>query len=118
MKTAVLASSIFLLLASSGFTAQKNLFDIHNNAGKLSNKECLSCHADIKKDVTGDKKIKTFHRHHLESKLDTPKKCSDCHTVVDLRQGSGGAMRKQVNPEVCADCHTGGMDGAKVLYAR
>ncbi len=107
-----------LLFASAVIAAEKNLIDLHKNAGNLSNMECLSCHASIKKDVTLNKKFKTFMRLHLESKLDTPKKCADCHQSVDLREGSASALRKQVDPQLCAGCHSGGVKGAKVLFAK
>lgn len=105
-----------VLFFASAASAEKNLVDLHKNAGKLSNKECLACHKNIKKDVTLNKKFKTYHRVHLESKLATPKKCSDCHKSVDVRNGSAAALRKQVDPQICAGCHSGGMKGAKVLY--
>ena len=104
--------------AAAAGAAQQNLIDVHANAGKLSNKECLACHARIATDVSLDKKIKTYHRLHLESKLTTPKDCADCHQAIDLRNGSAATLRKQVDPEICAGCHGGGMEGAKVLYAR
>ena len=104
--------------ATGAAAAKSNLVDLHANAGKLSKKECLACHARIATDVSLNKKIKTFHRLHLESKLATPKSCADCHQSIDLRNGSGTALRKQVDPEICAGCHGGGVEGAKVLYAR
>ncbi|MGO9612443.1 MAG: hypothetical protein ACLPX5_05365 [Dissulfurispiraceae bacterium] len=114
----VLICCMCLLFATTGMAAGKNLVDLHTNAGKLSNKECLSCHADIKKDVTLNKKFKTFHRVHLESKLQTPKNCSDCHQSVELREGSAAALRKQVDPQLCAGCHSGGVKGANILFAQ
>lgn len=104
--------------ATSPKAAQKNLIDLHANAGRLANKECLACHARITTDVSLNKKIKTYHRLHLASKLTTPKNCADCHQSVDLRDGSAAALRKQVNPELCAGCHSGGVKGAKTLYSR
>ncbi len=97
--------------------APRNLIDLHAQSGKLTNKQCLACHANVVKDQTLDKRIKTYHRLHLESKLPTPKNCADCHQSVDLRNGSAAALRKQVSPELCAGCHRGGVQGAKVLYA-
>jgi len=114
----VLICCMCLLFATTVMAAGKNLVDLHANAGKLNNKECLSCHADIKKDVTLNKKFKTFHRVHLESKLQTPKNCSDCHQSVDLREGSAAALRKQVDPQICAGCHSGGVKGANILFAQ
>jgi len=109
----------FMILFASGTQAvATNLVDLHANAGKLSNKECLACHAKIKKDVSLNPKFKMFHRVHLESKLATPKNCVDCHTSVDLREGSAAALRKQVDSQICAGCHSGGMKGAKVLFAQ
>jgi hypothetical protein len=114
----VLLVCFMILFASTITAAEKNLVELHKNAGKMTNKECLTCHANIKKDVTLNKKFKTFHRVHLESKLATPKKCSDCHPSVDVRSGSGAALRKQVDPQICAGCHSGGVKGAKVLFAQ
>ena len=107
-----------LLLSSIVKAAEKNLIELHKSAGKLSNKECLTCHTKIKQDVPLNKKLKTFHRVHLESKLDTPKNCSDCHQSIDLREGSAASLRKQVDPQFCAGCHSGGVKGAKVLFAK
>ncbi len=114
----VLIVCCILFFASIVMAAEKNLIELHKNAGKLSNKECLTCHASIKTEVTLNKNFKTFMRLHLESKLETPKNCSDCHQSVDLREGSGSALRKQVDPQVCAGCHSGGVKGAKVLFAK
>ena len=97
---------------------QKNLVELHRNAGSLPDKDCLACHGDILKATTLDKKFKTYHRVHLESKLETPKKCSDCHLAIDLREGSAAAVRKQVDPKGCEDCHSGNVKGAKVLFAK
>jgi nitrate/TMAO reductase-like tetraheme cytochrome c subunit len=109
----------FMISFASTITAtEKNLVELHKNAGKLTTKECLACHANIKKDVTLNKKYKTFHRVHLESKLGTPKNCVDCHQSIDLRNGSGAGLRKQVDPGICAGCHSGGVKGAKVLFAQ
>jgi len=115
--------------AAGAEVVQKNLVDLHANAGKLGNKECLTCHAGIPKevslnkecgtkDIALSKKCKKYHRVHLESKLATPKNCADCHQSIDLRNGSAAALRRQVDPQICAGCHSGGMKGAKVLYAQ
>lgn len=106
-----------LLVSTTATAAEKNLVALHADLGKMSNKECLKCHSGIAKATTGNKKVKTFHRLHLESKLETPKKCTECHQSVDLRNGSAAAARKQVDPQICAGCHSGDMKGAKVLYA-
>ena len=105
-----------LFAASLSNAAESNLVVLHKDSSKLSNKECLDCHKKILKEVSSNKKIKTMHRLHLESKKGTPKKCTDCHVSVDLRQGSAGALRKQVDPQICAGCHDGGMKGAKKLF--
>jgi len=104
--------------AAGAMPAKTNLVELHASAGKLGNKECLACHARIATDVSINKKVKTYHRLHLESKLTTPKDCADCHQAVDLRNGSAAALRKQVDPEICAGCHSGGLKGAKTLYSR
>ncbi len=109
---------VLVSLASVASAAEKNLVDLHRDAGKMSNKECLSCHSKILKEVSLNKKYKMFHRVHLESKLATPKKCADCHKSVDVRNGSGATLRKQVDPQICAGCHSGGVKGANGLYAQ
>lgn len=107
-----------LFLSSIVMAAEKNIIELHKNTGKLSNKECFTCHTKIKQDVPLNKKFKTFHRVHLESKLETPKNCADCHQSVDLREDSAGSLRKQVDPQICAGCHSGGLKGAKTLFAQ
>ncbi len=117
---ALLVAAGVMVALSTGNAAEKapiNLIDLHAQSGKLTNKQCLACHANVVKDQTLDKRIKTYHRLHLESRLPTPKNCADCHQSVDLRNGSAAALRKQVSPELCAGCHRGGVQGAKVLYA-
>lgn len=107
-----------MLFASAVMAAERNLIELHKNAGNLNNKDCLSCHASVQKETALNKKYKTYMRLHLESRLDTPKNCADCHQSVDLREGSAAALRKQVDPELCAGCHSGGVKGAKVLFVK
>jgi len=115
----LMAASLLPLVGGKAvFAASQNLVELHRNAGKGSDKECLSCHSDIEKATTLTPKFKTMHRLHLESKLGTPKKCSECHQSVDLREGSASASRKQVDPGICADCHSGDVKGAKALFAK
>lgn len=115
MKKVLVVSSL-LLIASGATAAERNLVDLHKNAGSMTNKQCLKCHAKILSEKSANKKFKTMHRVHLESKLETPKKCTECHASIDLREGSAGALRKQVDPQICAGCHDGGMKGAKKLF--
>jgi len=115
MKRALVVSGL-LLIGSVVMAAEPNLVELHKNAATMSNKQCLKCHAKILTEKTANKKYKTMHRLHLESKLETPKKCVECHASVDLREGSAGALRKQVDPQLCAGCHDGGMKGAKKLF--
>ncbi len=117
MRRFLLISLLFVLPAAV-YAAETNLIELHKASANSSNKECLSCHGSITKQTTLNAKIKTFHRLHLESKLDTPKNCADCHQSVDLREGSAAALRKQVDPQLCAGCHSGGVKGAKVLFAK
>lgn len=115
MKNALVVSWL-LLIASGATAAEQNLIDLHKNASAMTNKQCLKCHEKVLSEQTARKKFKTMHRVHLESKLETPKKCAQCHASVDLREGSAGALRKQVDPQVCAGCHGGGMKGARKLF--
>ena len=118
MKKKLAALCFVLLFSSLALAAERNLIDLHKQAAQLSNRECLSCHPSVKKEVTLNKKFKTLHRLHLESKLGTPKNCADCHNYVDLREDSAATLRKQVDPQLCAGCHSGGLKGAKVLFAQ
>ncbi|OGA37621.1 MAG: hypothetical protein A3G80_07855 [Betaproteobacteria bacterium RIFCSPLOWO2_12_FULL_62_13b] len=125
---AALSAAAAVSHAAGANVAPKNLVDLHANSGKLSNKQCLVCHAGVLKNASPGKvraedvllaKARTrYHRLHLQSKLGTPKQCADCHQSTDLREGSAAALRKQVDPAICAGCHSGGIQGAKVLYAR
>lgn len=115
LKTAFLVTGMsWFVIAASG--APQNLIELHKNPGSSTNQQCLKCHQGILQGKTAKPEIKTFHRLHLQSKLETPKECLDCHQSVDLREGSAGALRKQVDPSICAGCHDGGMPGAKKLY--
>lgn len=114
----VLIFCLVLLPIASVSASERNLIELHKNAGKMSNKECLACHAQIVKQVPLNPKFKMFHRVHLESRKATPKNCSDCHQSVDVRNGSAAALRKQVDPQLCDGCHSGGMEGVKVLFAQ
>ena len=121
-----------LFAASMGYakdvtTAPVNLIELHAHAESATNNDCLACHASIttevsdskaclKQDAQTLKRCKKYHRVHLESKLSTPKECADCHKSVDLRNGSAGALRRQVDPDRCDDCHSGTRKGAAVLY--
>ncbi len=110
--------AVLLGVPAAATAAEPNLMELHKNAGTATNKACLSCHQDVLKQTSLNKQIKTFHRLHLESKLDTPKQCADCHQQVDLREGSAAALRKQVDPQLCAGCHSGGVKGARALFAK
>lgn len=118
MKSLLIGCLLLLFTVATAGAVEKNLVELHKNAGKMSNKECLACHGNIKKDVSLNKKYKMFHRVHLESKLGTPKHCAECHQSVDLRNGSGAALRKQVDPQICAGCHSGGVKGADTLFVQ
>jgi hypothetical protein len=120
MKSFVVCWLLLMFFTAAGIAgaAEQNLVSLHKDVSKMSNKECLACHAGIMKSVSLNKKFKTLHRLHLESKLGTPKKCSECHQSVDVINGSAAALRKQVDPQICAGCHSGGVKGAKVLFAQ
>ena len=117
MRTVLAALGLSLLAGTTALAGERNLVELHRNAGRLSNKECLSCHQGIAKGVSLHKKIKTLHRLHLESKKDTPKECAACHASVDLRDGSAAASRKQVAPALCAACHGKAATATKSLFA-
>jgi NAD-dependent SIR2 family protein deacetylase len=118
MRILMIGCLLVLFSVATAGAAEKNLVELHKNAGKLTKKECFACHAGILKETSLDKKYKTLHRVHLESKKGTPKNCVDCHQSVDLRERSAAALRKQVDPQICAGCHSGSVKGAKVLFVQ
>jgi nitrate/TMAO reductase-like tetraheme cytochrome c subunit len=118
MKKLLIGCLLLLFSVATAGAAEKNLVELHKNAGKLTKKECLACHSGILKEKSLDKKYKTFHRLHRESKKNPLKNCADCHQSVDLQNGSGAALRKQVDPQICSGCHSGGVKGAKVLFVQ
>jgi len=107
-----------LMFSTSAVALEQNLIDLHKNAAKLSNQECLNCHAKVLDEDSLNKEYKMFHRVHLESNLATPKQCTDCHQAVDLRESSAASLRKEVDPQICAGCHSGGVNGAWNLFAK
>ena len=109
---------LVLMFSTSAFALEQNLVDLHKNAAKMSNQECLNCHAKVLEEDSLNKEYKMFHRVHLESKLSTPKQCIDCHQSVDLRDSSAASLRKEVDPQICAGCHSGGVKGAWNLFAK
>ena len=113
-----LAIILVLMFSTSAVALEQNLVDLHKNAAKLSNEECLGCQANILKEISLNEKYKMFHRVHLESKLATPKQCTDCHQSVDLRESSAASLRKEVDSQICAGCHSGGVKGAWDLFAK
>ena len=124
LKILVTGGVALLLSAASAEAAEKNLLELHAQPAK-SNKQCLACHAGVTKVSAAnkackkvDKACRPLHKIHLQSKLATPKLCADCHSATDLRNGSAGALRKQVDPQICAGCHSGDIKGAKTLYKK
>jgi len=118
MRAILVVLALPLLYAGAAGAGEKNLVALHADAKRLPMKECLGCHPGITRGATANARIKTFHRLHLESKKGTPTTCAECHPSVDLREGSAGASRKQVDPALCAGCHRGALPAAKVLYVQ
>jgi predicted CXXCH cytochrome family protein len=114
----LLLIAVLLGVPAAASAAEPNLVELHKTPGTAANTACLACHQDIGKQTGLNTRIKTFHRLHLESKRETPKQCTECHASVDLRESSAAALRKQVDPQLCAGCHSGGLKGAKTLFAK
>ena len=43
---------LVLMFSTSAVALEQNLVDLHKNAAKLGNKECLNCHGKILKEVS------------------------------------------------------------------
>jgi hypothetical protein len=80
----------------------QNLIQFHRTAGKQDNQLCITCHGD-KKDETATYDSKILQPHSI--KMMKGIKCIHCHRSVDLLEGSGAKLRKQVATSICADCH-------------
>ena len=105
MKTKLLIAFLAAaFMAGVAAVAPSNLVDIHKNA-KANVAKCLSCHSDTADEQSTDPKVKAFHPLHLESPL-LKFTCVDCHTSVDVREGSAAKLRKQVDPGLCEKCHS------------
>ena len=92
-----------------------NLVDFHASFASTdaSNDLCIACHGDMTHAVTLSAVIDEFHV--MKDRIMSTYDCVDCHTSVDLLQGSGGNLRKQVNVEdICYPCH--GPGGITQLY--
>lgn len=102
MKIKLIALILCLALSGGVFAGSINLIDLHRNASKVSQSQCIKCHTDRTKGKTLDSKIFTAHKLHISMGIF---KCQDCHKSVDLRESSGAYLRKQVSPYVCLKCH-------------
>ncbi len=72
MKSLLIGCLLLLFAVTAAGAAEKNLVELHKNAGKMTNKECLACHAKIKTDVSLNKKYKPFHGLDLHNKSKVP----------------------------------------------
>lgn len=84
----------------------KNLVDFHASfaATDSDNQRCVECHGDMTDQVTRSATVLPFHERHEQ--LTPDYRCVDCHKKVDLLQGSGATLRKQVDTEeICLPCH-------------
>ena len=95
--------------------AGANITEFHASfsATDSDNNQCIECHGDMTDRVTLSDTILPFHERHEQITPDH--RCVDCHTSVDLLEGSGATLRKQVDAEaVCSPCH--GPGSIKPLY--
>lgn len=87
---------------------RKNIIAIHDSSSDAYKKECKKCHEDISKAQSLEPSIPVAHVAMFPfapGKAGHDKQCSWCHRAVDLEQGSGGNLRKQVDVTLCALCH-------------
>ncbi len=83
-----------------------NLVDFHASyaATDANNDLCISCHGEMTHAETLSSTVREFHVE--KASVMASYDCVDCHKAVDLLQGSGGNLRKQIDVEdACYSCH-------------
>lgn len=92
--------------------ANLNLVAFHASITATTRSDlCQTCHGSMRNLRSLDPQVKQFHSRKFEILGDQP--CTYCHGAVDLLEGSGANLRKQVDVQAkCASCHRGG------IYAR
>ncbi len=101
-----------------------DLIAIHDASSPSFNKNCLSCHGDIMKRTTLNRKFKEAHAAMVpftpgyNAKVGvTSEVCASCHARMDLLQHSGAQIRKNANVSLCAACHSKSGPSSKKFYA-
>lgn len=101
-----------------------DLVTLHDARSPSFNKNCLSCHGDIMRKTTLNKKFKEAHAAMVpfvpgyDVKVGvTSKVCVSCHGKVDLVQHSGEQIRKNASVSGCAACHGKSGVSSKQFYA-
>ena len=121
-----MAVSVHAASASSGppRTDAPDLAALHDANSPSFNKKCLTCHADIMKRTTLNKKFKEAHAAMIpfapgyNAKIGvTNDLCVSCHARVDILQHSGEQIRKNANVSACAACHGQSGPSSKKFYA-
>ena len=101
-----------------------DLIALHDAGSPSYNKACLSCHGDIMKRTTRNKKFKEAHAAMVpympgyDAKAGvTNQVCVSCHGRVDLAQHSGEQLRRNAGASMCAACHSKSGPSSKKFYA-
>ena len=101
-----------------------DLAAIHDAGSPQFNGACLSCHADITKRTTLNRKIKDAHAAMIPFMPDydpkegiTSANCVSCHSRVDVLQHSGMYIRKNSDVTACEGCHNKTGVSSKKFYA-
>lgn len=101
-----------------------DLIALHDASSPSFNKNCLSCHGDIMRKTTLNKKFKEAHAAMVpfvpgyDAKVGvTSQVCVSCHGRVDLLQHSGEQIRRNASVSVCAACHGKSGVSSKQFYA-
>jgi hypothetical protein len=87
---------------------ETNIIAVHDSSYRAYRKECKECHSDISNAQSLDPSIPAAHKAMFPwtpGKAGDDKQCRWCHKTVDLVEGSGGGLKKQVDVILCALCH-------------
>ncbi|MFQ6001536.1 MAG: cytochrome c3 family protein [Anaerolineae bacterium] len=86
-------------------TPTPNLVTLHLEATTITAQECIACHGSRTEETSLDEEVAPPHVVHLTSPF-LSITCTDCHSSIDLREGSAAGLRRQVDVDLCAQCHS------------
>lgn len=101
-----------------------DLAALHDAGSPSFSKDCLTCHADVMKKSTLDRKVRNAHAAMVpfapgydSKKGVTSAVCVSCHERVDVVQHSAAQIRRNVSVDACVACHGKSGPSSRKFYA-